>query len=215
MRKMLFFRWLIKREENYFPPYLLTQSDKIIFMKIRASFFLLILGFAYLPLSAQLYHGVNTAAITSSGTQKSTNLNSQQWICEFNLNQPVLEMKAKMASFGFTANAEGNAVLKEVFYIDANALIQINVDFSQLGLQSGSSREEGNVNLPVEIRFNERQIRTQAKISQFRQNAQGIQMNLDIPLNLQEFGLAVNAKQAASFSDNFVLQVNQLNMKAR
>jgi len=184
-------------------------------MKIRVSFFLLILACAIQPLSAQQYHGVNTAEISASGTQKTTSLSSPQWICEFNLSKQVLEMKAKMAAFGFNASSDGNSVLQEVFFVDANHLIQVNVDFSQLMLQNGVTREEGNVNLPVEIRFNERQIRTQANISQFRQNPKNIGMKLEIPLNLQEFGLSADSKHLATFSDSFVLKVEQMQLKAR
>lgn len=184
-------------------------------MKIRASFFFILLAFAFLPLRAQLYHGLNTAEIESTGTQKTTNLSSPQWVCEFDMGNQILEMKAKLAAFGFTADANGKDILNNVFFVDANPLIRVDVNFSQLALQNGTTREELSVSLPVEIRFNEQQVRTQANITQFRQNPKSIQMNLDIPLNLQDMGLSATGTHTASFSNSFVLKVSNLEIKAR
>lgn len=184
-------------------------------MKIRTTFFTILLFFSFYSLSAQQFHGVNTAVIAASGNQGSTQLNTPQWICEFDAGSSVLSMKAKMAAFGFSADANGKAILNEVFFVEANPLIRVDIDFSQLMLQPGSSREESNLSLAVEIRFNNREIRTQANISNFRMNPQGIQMGVNIPLNLQEFGLGTPSKHAANFSNSFNLRVDQMNMKAR
>ncbi|MDW3650392.1 MAG: hypothetical protein R8P61_25175 [Bacteroidia bacterium] len=184
-------------------------------MKIRTTFFTILLLLSFYSLSAQQFHGVNTASISANGTQGSTQLNTPQWICEYDAGNSILSMKAKMAAFGFSADANGKSILNEVFFVEANPLIRVDVDFSQLMLQAGSSREESNLSLPVEIRFNNREIRTQANISNFRMNPQGIQMGIDIPLNLQEFGLDTTSKHAANFSNSFNLRVDQMNMKAR
>ncbi|MEM6799867.1 MAG: hypothetical protein AAF696_00610 [Bacteroidota bacterium] len=184
-------------------------------MKIRATFFFILLFLASQSLSAQLFHGVNTAEISASGSSQSTQLSSPQWVCEFDGGNSMLSMKAKMAAFGFTADAAGKNILNEVFYVDANPLIQVEVDFSQLMLQANSTREESNLSLPVEVRFNERQIRAQATATNFRLNPQAMQMQLQIPLNLQEFGLGTPSKHAGSFSDSFVLKVDQMKLKAR
>jgi len=209
MRNLHLLRWI---DTDIFSKRLRLNRIK---MKIRTTFFTILLFLSFHSLSAQQFHGVNTAGISASGNQSSTQLNTPQWICEFDAGNSILSMKAKMAAFGFSADANGKAILNEVFFVEANPLIRVDVDFSQLMLQAGSSREESNLSLPVEIRFNNREIRTQANISNFRMNAQGIQMGVDIPLNLQEFGLGTPSKHAATFSNSFNLRVDQLKMKAR
>ena len=175
-------------------------------MRFKAIIFTLSF-FAISSVYAQRYHGVNTAQFESTGSQETTTLSSQQWICLYNHQTNLMEMYTKMASFGQNASAAEKAILRDAFMYEANQLMRIEVNMSALGINGMTSLEMPEASLPAKVFFNERKVNLQIQVKNLRFNSETLEMEISAETSLRDFGLSTLSEHHTQFSDQIRLTI--------
>jgi hypothetical protein len=177
-------------------------------MNQRILFSILMVLFSQLAFG-QFYAGVNTATLTTKGTEITTVLSSEQMVGRYLPEQNQLNFMIKTQTFGFNAGQTAQDYLNEVLLVQANPLLSIN-----LNLEISNISESAETDISGVLSFNGQEMTFQTK-AQVNKSAESIQLSTTLELDLNEVGIYV-PNDHKTFSSSLVqLTIDQATLQKR
>lgn len=174
-------------------------------MYLKTLIFLLLASVS-LPLSAQVYGGQNTLKLAASGTQQTTLIESDQLVTNYVLNQHLITMMVKTDALKINQTTTVQGVLQDVLQVESNKLFLVQLDVTDLKIESNANASFEQVSVPFLIRYNGTIYRGTATAS-LDISSEEVLIDFTAQVPLGELGLSTGATHAAHFSNTLTVSV--------